>query len=126
MNWKIFFSAFLLVPVFMSYSSTDIDQSDLVQVYPESFQISVENPISVKRIDEPLVFCIRKIKEIHPEFNAKSFVVLSGNKELASQVNDLNRDDEMDQIIFIANYASSEKKTVISGIPKQSYLKDRT
>jgi hypothetical protein len=111
MNWKLFFSVSVLFPILVGYSDTDDDQTDLATIYPVSFQISVENSISIGRIDETVVLCVNKLKEKYPEFNPDAFVVLSGIEEMASQANDLNQDGKVDQIVILSDYIPDEQKS---------------
>jgi hypothetical protein len=110
MNKNLFFSFLILFPILMGCSAIDKKSSDLVRIYPKSFKISVKNPISSDRIDEAVVLSVPEIKAVHPVFNPGGFVVLAGKQELASQVNDLNGDQNPDEIVFVADFKAGQKR----------------
>jgi len=102
--------------------------NELEQTFPLSFQITLNNPADISRTDEPVFLEIADIKAKYPDFNPQAFVVLSGEKELASQLVDQNSDGESEQILFMLDMnAKSEVKATIryakSGSQKREYTK---
>lgn len=80
--------------------------------YPEAFEVHIENPASINRIDEMVQICIKKVKTIHPDFNPDAFVVISNGVELASQACDMDGDSKADVIMLVSNFSELEKKTL--------------
>jgi hypothetical protein len=112
----------LLIFIFLSCSDP------LVKEYPESFNMVLTNRLEQDRFDELIVFAIEKIKEKYPDFNPSAFLVLENGKELSSQVNDLDRDNVKDEVVFLCNFSAKEQKTVtiryaLSGDRTRSYVK---
>ncbi|GAB4378747.1 MAG: hypothetical protein Kow0042_27460 [Calditrichia bacterium] len=84
--------------------------SDIEQLYPGSFEISVENATTLARLDQAVMLNVDRIREKHPVFNPQAFVVLSGEEELPAQAVDRNVDGEFDQIVVLADFAPQEVK----------------
>ena len=108
MSWKNT-TGWIIILFTLGCSGPDSIKRD----YPESFKISVENPASIDRIDEVVIVNVTKIQEKYPEFNPKAFVVLSRKEEIASQSNDSDGDNSIDQILFLVDFVAGEKKNLI-------------
>jgi hypothetical protein len=94
---------------------------DLAREYPESFPIEATNKIDVERRESCVFLDIAAIKENHPDFNPKSFVVVEENKELSSQM--VNSDIDGKKIIFLADFAPKETKKLTVRYAKEGSKK---
>lgn len=56
---------------------------------------------------EPVVI---KISDLKPNFKVQSAIVKEGGKEISSQLDDLNGDRQMDELAFITDLSSQEKR----------------
>jgi len=109
MNWKIILSGIGIILVIAGCGGSDNTPIKLKRDYPESFRISVKNPITIDRKDEAVVLSVTEIKKKYPDFNPNAFIVLSNGKELASQKSNLNNDED-NQILFVSDFKSRERK----------------
>lgn len=81
--------------------------------YPESISFSVINGSPLLIEDAIVVLDVDKIKAKAQDFNPKAFVILANGSELASQANDSDGDNSIDQILFLVDFAVGEKKNLI-------------
>jgi hypothetical protein len=128
MKPTFFFSSVLIALTCFSLSCTEKGNTELEQIYPESFKFSVENNTAMARVDQTIMLSVAGIKAKYPAFNPGAFVVLSGEKELANQATDQDGDGQPDQIVFVTDFASQEQKLVTvryanSGMKKRDYPK---
>ena len=70
-----------------------------------SFEITVDNPLKSVRKDIPVVI------DLKPYGHVSRSVVWLGDKEIPSQLDDLDLDEEMDELCFLADLAPKEKQT---------------
>lgn len=82
--------------------------ASLKSEFPLSFRITVESTSNLTRKDAAVELNVADIKTLHPEFNPASFVVISDGIELPSQL-----DAKSDQIVFLSDFKSHQKKTFI-------------
>ena len=73
----------------------------------KTLTLSLENTLKSGRKDVPVVLKLNDIP-----FNVADAVVKDGAKEIPSQIDDLNRDLRNDELVFVADFAGKEKKTV--------------
>lgn len=73
----------------------------------KTLTLSLENTLKNGRKDVPVVLKLNDIP-----FNVVDAVVKDGAKEIPSQIDDLNRDLRNDELVFVADFAGKEKKTV--------------
>ena len=73
----------------------------------KTLTLSLENTLKSGRKDVPVVLKLNDIP-----FNVADAVVKDGAKEIPSQIDDLNRDLKNDELVFVADFAGKEKKTV--------------
>ena len=79
----------------------------------DSLVIYLQNRLNVSRVDEAISIDVAAIIKRFPGFQATSSAVYDGGIELASQVDDTNRDGTPDLLTFIANFSSNEKKKIV-------------
>ncbi|MBN1780559.1 DUF4861 domain-containing protein [bacterium] len=84
--------------------------SSLKQGFPESVRLAVNNPLSMDLTDYIAAIDIQAVREKCPDFNAKAFVVLSGDQEVASQTVDTDEDGKVDRILCVVQIAAHESK----------------
>jgi hypothetical protein len=60
--------------------------------FPESFQITVSNPLTAMREQVLVVLMPSQIEAVAPAFNSQAFVVVDGKTEVASQYNEKGAD----------------------------------
>lgn len=79
------------------------------QSQPSTKTISVEvsNSWSKDKADAPVVL---KIKDLQPGFRVRSAVVMNGNEEIPSQLDDLNGDLKADELAFVMDIPAKSKK----------------
>lgn len=75
----------------------------------KSFTVEVSNTWNKAKADEPVVI---KLSEIHPQFRVRSAVVMNGNEEIPSQLDDLNGDRRPDELAFLVDLPAKGKKTL--------------
>lgn len=117
------FSSLLIALACFSISCARQGDTEIERIYPESFKITVENTAEITRTDQAVILDIAKIQTKSPAFNPHAFVVFSGEKELASQTIDRDGDGKADQIIFVADFASREKKPLTVRFAKSGEVK---
>ena len=71
----------------------------------QTLSVTVTNPMSVARNDQPVVIPLDK----YP--STCSALVTSDGKEIASQLDDLDLDEQMDELCFLADLQGKETKT---------------
>jgi hypothetical protein len=71
----------------------------------QTLSVTVTNPMSVARNDQPVVIPLDK----YP--GTCSVLVTSEGKEIASQLDDLDLDEQMDELCFLADLQGKETKT---------------
>lgn len=81
------------------------------QTQPSVKTISVEvnNSWSKNKTDAPVVL---KINDLQPGFRVRSAVVLDGNEEIPSQLDDLDGDLKADELAFVIDVPAKSKKTL--------------
>ena len=75
----------------------------------KSFTVEVSNTWNKAKADEPVVI---KLSEINPQFRVRSAVVMNGNEEIPSQLDDLNGDRHPDELAFLVDLPAKGKKTL--------------
>lgn len=75
----------------------------------KSFTVEVSNTWNKAKADEPVVI---KLSEINPQFPVRSAVVMNGNEEIPSQLDDLNGDRRPDELAFLVDLPAKGKKTL--------------
>ncbi len=75
----------------------------------KSFTVEVSNTWNKAKADEPVVI---KLSEINPQFRVRSAVVMNGNEEIPSQLDDLNGDRRPDELAFLVALPAKGKKTL--------------
>ncbi|MBN1406614.1 MAG: DUF4861 domain-containing protein [Calditrichaceae bacterium] len=101
-----------LTLIFIVIVFTACTQDPIVKEYPKAFDVTLDNSQGPDRVDEVITLDAADIKVKHSEFNPLAFVVLDGNKELASQVNDVDSDHEADQIVFVCDLKANQIKNI--------------
>lgn len=79
----------------------------MAQVNEKTVNVLVENNWNREKKNEPVVL---NLKDIKTGFNVKSVTVWDGEKEIASQIDDLDRDCVMDEVAFVADIPAKAKK----------------
>lgn len=82
--------------------------SALAQKQEKTITIEVKNNWNRAKTDEPVVIDLNNLKT---GFKVKSAIVMEGANEIASQLDDLNRDRKMDELAFVTNLPANGKKT---------------
>lgn len=70
----------------------------------QTITVSVSNPVNTNRTDQPVVIPLAKYGDI------RSALVTTDGKEIACQLDDLDQDEQFDELCFLADLASKEKK----------------
>jgi hypothetical protein len=98
--------------------------------YPQSFHVTVKNPMNSERNDVVIELDIKSVKAKHNNFNPDAFIVFDGEKELPSQVEDVNGDRTPDRVLFVTNFRPNEQKDITVRFSKTGkkirYYKKRT
>ncbi len=78
-----------------------------VKAETKKLSITLSNPLKVKRADVPVVISLKDIA-----FNVVDAVVKDNDREVPSQIDDLNRDLRNDELAFVIDMEAREKKTL--------------
>ena len=71
----------------------------------QSITVSVENPMSVARTDQPVVIALANYGVV------QSALVTSNGQEVPCQLDDIDLDEQFDELCFLVDLAAREKKT---------------
>ena len=74
-------------------------------VAQETITVSVSNPMKQARTDQPVVVSLDKYGDV------RSALVTCNGQEIACQLDDIDQDETFDELCFLADLASKEKKT---------------
>ena len=75
----------------------------------KTISIEISNSWTKDKIDAPVVL---KIEDLQPGFHVRSAVVLNGEEEIPSQLDDLNGDLQADELAFVMNVPANETNTL--------------
>lgn len=77
----------------------------------QTVQLTVEvgNQWKTDKTDAPVVM---RLNEVNPGFRVRSAVVMHGNEEIASQLDDLDGDLKADELAFVINVPAKSKKVL--------------
>ena len=100
MKKKIFTALLLLCVLLVAAEAQETKKSSTVEV---------SNTWNKAKADEPVVI---KLSEINPQFRVRSAVVMNGNEEIPSQLDDLNGDRRPDELAFLVDLPAKGKKTL--------------
>jgi hypothetical protein len=98
-------SGILFVPGVLNLAIASIKVSD-------SFTISVTNTADIALIDAPVTLKVKDILAMYPDFNITTCIVLSGNSEIPSQLNDTDNNGIKDKLVFLCNLNPFETKKI--------------
>lgn len=79
------------------------------QTETKTFTVEVNNQWNKDKTDEPVVI---RLSELKPSFRVRSAVVMNGNEEIPSQLDDLNGDLKADELAFVINMPAKSKKAL--------------
>ena len=82
--------------------------SAFAQPTTKTIKVSVSNPSTISRVDEPIVL---NIQELDLGFVPKSAVVMQADKEIPSQLDDLDGDRKADELAFVVDMNARGKRT---------------
>lgn len=87
------------------------DQITSSAVSTDSFALTAENPLSLRRSYAMIEINLNRIYRKYPAFNSHAFVVTSEGKEIPSQLDDHNGDGNRDLLIFVSSFKPRETKS---------------
>ena len=73
----------------------------------KTIKVKLTNPLNVKRSDVPVVVSLRDV-----QFNVVDAVVKDGDREVPSQIDDLDRNLRNDELAFVIDMEAKGKKTL--------------
>ncbi len=79
------------------------------QAKEKVYNVEISNTWVKSKSNEPIVI---KLSDIQPTFQVHSVVVMDGNKEIPSQLDDLNGDRKYDELAFVIDVPANSKKTL--------------
>ncbi len=79
------------------------------QAKEKTYNVEVSNTWGKSKSNEPVVI---KISELQSPFQIRSAVVMDGNKEIPSQLDDLNGDRKYDELAFVIDMPANSRKTL--------------
>jgi hypothetical protein len=88
------------------------------RTFPESIRLQVKNPAGIDR-EEAIFLSVAELRQHNSEFNPNAFIVFDGSQEISSQANDISRDGNPDQIVFVTRLAPDENKPIIIRFAKE-------
>lgn len=71
----------------------------------QTLNISVKNPLSTDRTDQPVVLSLQDYGEV------RSALVTCGGQEIPCQLDDINLDEQYDELCFLSDLKGKEEKT---------------
>ena len=71
----------------------------------QTLNISVKNPLSTDRTDQPVVLSLQDYGEV------RSALVTCGGQEIPCQLDDINLDEQFDELCFLSDLKGKEQKT---------------
>lgn len=87
----------------------NLSQSILAQAKEKNISVTVLNDWNQEKKNEPVVV---KLDQLNAGFTVNSAIVREGNKEIPSQIDDLNRDGEADELAFVIDIPAKGSKTL--------------
>lgn len=96
------------------------------QTHERTVGITVENTWEHAKMNEPVVV---RLADLKPDFEVRSAVVYNGTEEIPSQLDDLNRDMEADELVFVIDIPARTKQllqVVLSDRPADKRYLART
>ena len=96
------------------------------QTPEKTVSITVENTWDKAKTDEPVVI---RLADLKPGFEVRSATVYRGTEEIPSQLDDLNRDTQADELAFVADIPAGAKedfRIVLSPTPSAKTYPART
>lgn len=79
------------------------------QTSTQTFSVEVSNTWSKDKADAPVVL---KINDLQPGFRVRSAIVMNGNDEIPSQLDDLDGDMKADELAFVIDIPAQSKQTL--------------
>ena len=76
-----------------------------IAVAQQQINVSVTNPLKTARTDQPVVIALAQYGDV------RSALVTCDGKEIPCQLDDLDQDEQFDELCFLADLDSREKKT---------------
>lgn len=73
----------------------------------KTIKVKLTNPLNVKRSDVPVVVSLRDV-----QFNVVDAVVKDGDREVSSQIDDIDRNLRNDELAFVIDMEAKGKKTL--------------
>lgn len=93
------------------------------QTTEKTITVEVSNTWKHNKTDVPVVI---NLNDLQPGFRVRSAIVMEGNTEIPSQLDDLNNDRQTDELAFVTNLAAQSKKdfkiTLSSAKNEKKYL----
>lgn len=74
-------------------------------------KVEVTNQVALSYTDLPVVIDLNQFIAKYPSFNPSGCAIKIRNKEIPFQINDANTDGKPDELVFLADFMPSEKKT---------------
>ncbi len=74
-------------------------------------KVNVTNQVDLSYTDLPVVIDLHQLTEKYPLFNPSGCKVQSRNKEIPFQINDTDYDGKPDELVFLADFPASKKRT---------------
>ncbi len=88
------------------------------QALEKKIQVIIENPWQSTKTDEPVVI---NLQNLETGFSIKSAIVLDGDTEIPSQLDDMNGDTRADELAFVLNLpATSQKILTVTLSPQKN------
>ena len=79
-------------------------------------QLTIQNPLPVKRVNVPIVLSLAELKQVASDFSFDAYLVVSGQPpveiEIPSQADDTNYDGQKDELAFLVDLEPQETKSV--------------
>jgi hypothetical protein len=74
-------------------------------------KLEVINQVALPYTDLPVIIDLHQLINKYPLFNPSGCIIKSGNKEIPFQINDTNYDGKSDELVFLADFKPSKKRT---------------
>jgi len=117
---KVIILFFIIVSFYLTlgFISRDLENHLL-----STIRVSTYNPLQQSIKDVLITIPIESLVNKYPDFNEKAFIAFDGEKEIPSQVEDLNGDGKTDNILMLVDFTQAEKKIVSIQYDKLAVIK---
>lgn len=98
-----------ITTILIACIACNLSQSVFAQAKEKTISVTVQNDWTQEKKNEPVVIQLNQFKT---NFAIQSATVWDGTKEIPSQIDDLNRDGDADELAFVIDVPAKSSKTL--------------